>query len=619
MTWQPLHKVVGSALVAFASVVAARADNPSAAPNSEQTKETRELVETALRYELEGENDRRQVMLNAALEANPNDALANWHAARVWSNDRWLDLSEAQRQAATDPTLTQYRQIRQGANTPDKLLALARWCARQGLREQAELHYTQLAAHPLADGKMREEAIKKLNLHDVGGVLLTKAELEAQKQAAEQIERAMKKWRPQFEEWRAAVEGDNPQQQALAASEMEQVSDPHVIPVAETFLADSGPRFGELLISLVARYEQHEATQALVRFAVLSPWLNVRRAATAQLKERPLHDYAPLLLAGLESPIESRWTLARTPDGSVRYQHVFYREGTEGNTLIVADHVSAPRLHAVGAELVGNPRATGRPVLQGFRPINDDRAQRQAARVNLAQAAARERAVAQENAVTAANNERIFQVLEETTQAPVARNAAQWWFWWQKYNEDVKPRPIQYLYVPTKSSFPYKAIAQYARQHSCFAAGTQVWTDTGLKPIEEIMPGDRVLSQDPNTGELAYKLVLETTVGQPTSPLMRLVVEGEEICPTLGHVVWVNGKGWRIAKRVELGDWLHGVSGALLVEEMEERPAPPQVYNLVVKDFHTYFVGKCGLLVHDITYRQPTRTLVPGLHLTASQ
>jgi hypothetical protein len=62
-----------------------------------------------------------------------------------------------------------------------------------------------------------------------------------------------------------------------------------------------------------------------------------------------------------------------------------------------------------------------------------------------------------------------------------------------------------------------------------------------------------------------------------------------------------------------LGDWLHGLRGALLVEEKEELPAPPVVHNLVVEDFHTYFVGDCGLMVHDITYRQPTRAIVPGL------
>ena len=42
-------------------------------------------------------------------------------------------------------------------------------------------------------------------------------------------------------------------------------------------------------------------------------------------------------------------------------------------------------------------------------------------------------------------------------------------------------------------------------------------------------------------------------------------------------------------------------------------PSPPVVHNLIVADFHTYFVGEKGILVHDITYRNPTRAVVPGL------
>ena len=58
---------------------------------------------------------------------------------------------------------------------------------------------------------------------------------------------------------------------------------------------------------------------------------------------------------------------------------------------------------------------------------------------------------------------------------------------------------------------------------------------------------------------------------------------------------------------------MHGISGALVVDSVKELPSPPVVHNLIVEGFHTYFVGEKGMLVHDITYRQPTRALVPGL------
>lgn len=44
---------------------------------------------------------------------------------------------------------------------------------------------------------------------------------------------------------------------------------------------------------------------------------------------------------------------------------------------------------------------------------------------------------------------------------------------------------------------------------------------------------------------------------------------------------------------------------------MPAEPAP--TYNLVVADFHTYFVGKSGILSHDVLPPKPTNKLVPGL------
>jgi len=38
-----------------------------------------------------------------------------------------------------------------------------------------------------------------------------------------------------------------------------------------------------------------------------------------------------------------------------------------------------------------------------------------------------------------------------------------------------------------------------------------------------------------------------------------------------------------------------------------------KTYNLVVADFHTYFVGNARIFTHDNTVRRPTNALVPGL------
>jgi hypothetical protein len=49
-----------------------------------------------------------------------------------------------------------------------------------------------------------------------------------------------------------------------------------------------------------------------------------------------------------------------------------------------------------------------------------------------------------------------------------------------------------------------------------------------------------------------------------------------------------------------------------VIESIEQTGFEP-TYNLIVADFHTYFVGKAKILSHDNTIREPTVALVPGL------
>ena len=44
----------------------------------------------------------------------------------------------------------------------------------------------------------------------------------------------------------------------------------------------------------------------------------------------------------------------------------------------------------------------------------------------------------------------------------------------------------------------------------CFVAGTMITTAAGLVAIENISIGDQVLAQNPETGEIGYKEVLDT-------------------------------------------------------------------------------------------------------------
>lgn len=135
----------------------------------------------------------------------------------------------------------------------------------------------------------------------------------------------------------------------------------------------------------------------------------------------------------------------------------------------------------------------------------------------------------------------------------------------------------------------------------CFVAGTLIATEDGQKPIEEIQAGDKVLSENPETGEVAYKTVEETYENE-TTELVHVFVNGEEIITTPSHPFYVPKLGWTLAIKLRAGDILVLSNGEYVVVEAiqhELLESPIKVYNFEVEDFHTYFVGESSVLVHN--------------------
>jgi hypothetical protein len=212
-------------------------------------------------------------------------------------------------------------------------------------------------------------------------------------------------------------------------------------------------------------------------------------------------------------------------------------------------------------------------------------------------------------------------VIPESTPAkPASSTADAWWNWWSDYTETYQPeKPLD---STTYDSGSYANRSQLLSVYGggssrlssssaeCFAAGTPIATLTGPTGIEKLSIGDRVLSQNPNTGELAYKIVTAMTVRPPTETVLVRTTRGE-IRASRGHPFWIVGKGWRMAKELEVGDRLHCLEGSARVMAIDQQPTE-KVYNLTVADFGTYFVGQGQVLVHDNSPRLPTRAALPG-------
>jgi hypothetical protein len=129
--------------------------------------------------------------------------------------------------------------------------------------------------------------------------------------------------------------------------------------------------------------------------------------------------------------------------------------------------------------------------------------------------------------------------------------------------------------------------------------------------IDKIRVGDLLLSQDVKTGELAFKPVLKTTTRQP-GILVKIGAGSRPLQCSGGHRFWVAGRGWIKARALTVGDPLHGVAGSQAIRSAGTGPRLA-TFNVVVADFHTYFVGPEKLLSHDNTTVDPAPGPLPGL------
>ncbi len=223
------------------------------------------------------------------------------------------------------------------------------------------------------------------------------------------------------------------------------------------------------------------------------------------------------------------------------------------------------------------------------------------------------------------SNERIALILRSATGQQFDADPAAWWKWWTEHTEvlvaGVKPTAIVHHLVSINVADQGLRTVASSRQESlsspiqprydCFAAGTPVWTELGAVAIEQVQVGDLVLSRDVETGELAYKPVVRTTV-RPAEQLISIRAGSENFETSGGHLFWVSGEGWVKSRDLQIGMVLHTAASPVRVSKVGQG-GHAVTYNLVVADFNTYFVGARKVLSHDNTTRRPTQRVVPGL------
>ncbi len=600
-------------------------------------------------------SDVRQAVIQAAESEDAAGQLANWYRGLVHVDGQWLSPVDAEQMASQNSILAEYAERR--AEFTDTALdheKLARWCQKVGLADLSRMHWM----HVLRLSPNDKRALAALDLNWVDDYLLNSDEEKLYKQQLEEFVELKKIWKAKLRRLRRDLQHGTPAEQLAAAEDLQQIRDPAAVPVLlEEFAGekeepDVTSKLHAQATRALVNIDSPASTESLATLAVSSPWELVRYTAREGLKSRPYNQYVPLLLSELQMPIEASakvqeigsnivttYSYSQEGPADQRYEREYssyqrvpankyigadiYRSRVVPRRLIKEAHTIPAEHHPAGFYCGGGfrpahthparyvPASYSREyvVTEYDRTVYADNPFYAVTRDRVAansQANANDRidGIVKRNEIIEGNNQAIAEVLTDLTGQPLPPEPKSWWKWWGDFLID---NPDQ----ATAGARQQLSMALLNQEKRGLARGNWVWTNLGRKPIEQVLHGDYVLAQNPHTGELAYKAVLAITY-----PLQlevdKISLGDDSIHCAGGHVVWVTGKGWQLASKLSTKDSLHGVSDETKVTS-RSKAFTIDSYDLVVDDFHTFFVGETGILVHDASPVEPAPAAVPGI------
>ena len=132
----------------------------------------------------------------------------------------------------------------------------------------------------------------------------------------------------------------------------------------------------------------------------------------------------------------------------------------------------------------------------------------------------------------------------------------------------------------------------------CFVKGTLVWTEEGMKNIEDVSKNDKVYTYNIENKKVVVKTVTDTYI-RDVQHLVKLEYGNEVVYTTSGHPFYINNV-WVAASKLKSCDLLFSHNKALLtLEKISILDTLVKVYNFTVKDEHNYYVGNNKILVHN--------------------
>lgn len=543
---------------------------------------------------------------DAVTDATETDR-SHWLRGEVRIGGEWIHYSEVGNSDARRALLARYRELRsdRGSSLDDQL-NLANECCKLQLADEERAHLEQVVRQD------RNHATARRRLDDLlieGSWYSPRDRQQLQTRLAD-LASAEKRYGAVIR--RAAKQLNDPlrRRQEAAGKVLASIQDPAAIPLMEQALAYGTEASQIMYLNWLDQVPSWKSAAAMARLSLISESPRVRVQTASRLNQRPWEQFVPVYMSEMTIPTGYTAELVRHA-AFVQLTLVSSSEtDDEMRTNVVISRYVVPDI----VQYYRYTQNTSTYLLPESAPL-----QTSAAAITLTMLARRESAEnSSRNAEQALRNDRACRELSACLGIKGSNSPSDWWNWWngEQGYPDVEKQRVFATYESNwymdETGTRRKGLPRMTRYAvSCFVPGTLIQTESGLAPIESIQIGDRVLSQDLETGELAYKPVLRTTVRE-SKDTRRIRSENDEVRCSPDHPFWVNGQGWVQAQDLTEKSQFHTIQGAAAVTSVTE-DLVATVHNLEVADFNTYFVGHSHILSHDVTVRDPSDMVEPGV------
>lgn len=568
-------------------------------------------LHTVLASEARGEEPDRSASLQSLRSKNASE-LVWWQSGHVRINDEWSTYEDAVARTTTGRVWPEYQKRRKNvAEAAKDQFKLAQWCTRNQLPDQHRFHMRKAIA---ADASFATpKNFSQMQYTSVGNNRwLPPAEANQMATEREFIDDSLRKWGKTCIAIRERLAGSE-QQVDEAQKRLDAITAPSAVPTLDFVLGRANADCARRAVHALARIPSARSTAVLAKYSVFSPFASVRENAITALEDRPFEHFVPLAMDLMATEAKVHVLTNRgLPTALNRFGRPAARLVAPDMTLgAVITRETAQQFQIARFETVVNYLPN---LVVTSNPGSVENSLRHQMRLGTVAQAERKRThevqqilrlVSERNELTARVNRRVVSLLSAVTNQTLPEEPTHWWSWWNSYTDTALVKK-EVLEVER-----FQREEQAAFVVDCFVSGTPVFTETGRRPIDQVIPGDRVLATNIETGEVSFKLVEATTVREPARTLALTIGNDTVVC-TGGHQFWISGSGWKRARDLLVGDRVRTLTGTAEVIDVEPQK-PARTYSMVTEEDHTYFVGNSGFLVQDVLLPAPTDMVLPGL------